>query len=82
MITYLDEILEWHSRRAAADHRSLDQLITRALDCPPTRGYRSALADRAAAPIVDAATSGRLVVNAGSAVLTAVTAIETISRFT
>jgi indole-3-glycerol phosphate synthase len=52
VFTYLDKILDWHRQQAAADHRSLDQLITRALDYPPTRGFRSALADRDALAVI------------------------------
>lgn len=46
MTTYLDRILERHRARAAADDRPLDCLIGDAQICPPTRGFRSALAGR------------------------------------
>lgn len=46
MTTYLDRILDWHRQRAAADSRPLDRLIEQAQDCPPTRAFRSALAQR------------------------------------
>ena len=41
--TYLDSILSWHRARAAADTRSLDELIGRAVSCPPVRGFSGAL---------------------------------------
>jgi indole-3-glycerol phosphate synthase len=44
--TYLDHILEWHRARAMADERRLDVLIEQAVDCAPTRGFRTALTDR------------------------------------
>jgi indole-3-glycerol phosphate synthase len=44
--TYLDRILESHRARAAADNRPLDRLISDAEACPPTRGFRAALAGR------------------------------------
>lgn len=44
MATYLDRILTVHRERAAADTRSLDDLIERAMLLPPTRGFRAALA--------------------------------------
>ncbi len=44
--TYLSRILERHRQRAAADSRPLDELIASARTCPPTRGFRSALAGR------------------------------------
>lgn len=44
MTTYLDRILERHREVAAADHRSLDDLIAAARERPPTRGFRAALA--------------------------------------
>lgn len=46
MTTYLDSILDWHRQRAALDQRPLDRLIEDAVKCPPTRGFRSALAHR------------------------------------
>jgi indole-3-glycerol phosphate synthase len=42
--TYLDKILDRHREMAAADTRSIDQLIEQAQAMPPTRGYRAALA--------------------------------------
>jgi indole-3-glycerol phosphate synthase len=42
--TYLDRILERHRVAAAADDRSFDDLLARATDLPPTRGFRRALA--------------------------------------
>ena len=44
MTTYLDRILERHREVAAADDRSLDDLIAVARQQQPTRGFRSALA--------------------------------------
>ncbi|TDT16709.1 indole-3-glycerol phosphate synthase [Ilumatobacter fluminis] len=44
MATYLDSILERHREVAAADTRSLDNLISEARDQPATRGFRAALA--------------------------------------
>lgn len=46
MATYLDRILDWHRARAVADVRPLDLLIDDAQRCPPTRGFREALAGR------------------------------------
>lgn len=46
MGTYLAKILDWHYRRAALETRPLDRLIAKAVECPPTRPFRSALADR------------------------------------
>ena len=43
MATYLDTILERHRQQAAADTRSLDDLIEQARAFLPTRGFRSAL---------------------------------------
>jgi indole-3-glycerol phosphate synthase len=43
MTTYLDRILDHHRELAAADTRSLSELVRRANDCPPTRGFRDAL---------------------------------------
>lgn len=45
--TYLDKILDRHRDMAAADTRSLDQLIDEATAMPATRGFRSALAGNA-----------------------------------
>lgn len=46
MATYLDRILERHRETAAADHRSLDALISDARAMEPARGFRSALDGR------------------------------------
>ena len=43
--TYLDRILERHREVAAADTRPLEQLLDEARSMPPTRGFRSVLAD-------------------------------------
>jgi len=43
MTTYLDDILARHRETAAADTRSLDELMSEARDRPPTRGFRDAL---------------------------------------
>ena len=43
--TYLDKILDRHREMAAADTRSVEQLIDEARAMPPTRGFRTALAD-------------------------------------
>jgi indole-3-glycerol phosphate synthase len=42
--TYLDAILDAHRATAAADTRTVDQLMVAALDMAPTRGFRAALA--------------------------------------
>lgn len=44
MRTYLDSIVAWHRRRAAADERPLDALRERAAGAPEPRGMRAALA--------------------------------------
>ena len=44
--TYLDRILEHHRAVAAADTRPIERLLDEARAMPPTRGFRSALADR------------------------------------
>ena len=44
--TYLDRILDRHRELAAADTRPLESLLDEARSMPPTRGFRSALADR------------------------------------
>jgi indole-3-glycerol phosphate synthase len=41
--TYLDHILDWHRQRAAADGRSVEDLIEAASRADPTRGFRRAL---------------------------------------
>ena len=41
--TYLTGILATHRARAAADTRRLDDLVARALSCPPTRPFASRL---------------------------------------
>lgn len=42
--TYLDEILADHRAARAADGRSLDAVVEEARACPPSRGFRAALA--------------------------------------
>jgi indole-3-glycerol phosphate synthase len=44
LATYLDRILDRHREVAAGDRRSLDQLITDAKSCAPTRPFAAALA--------------------------------------
>ena len=44
--TYLDRILEHHRAKAAVDTRSIERLLDEARAAAPTRGFRSALADR------------------------------------
>ena len=44
MATYLDRILDRHREVAAGESRSLDQLVDRAHDLPPARGFRDTLA--------------------------------------
>jgi indole-3-glycerol phosphate synthase len=44
MATYLDAILDVHRNRARDDDRRTDVLVERAVELPPTRGFRSALA--------------------------------------
>jgi len=46
--TYLDRILAAHRAAAAADARSLDELLDAARAAPPTRGFRAALQSRPA----------------------------------
>ena len=41
--TYLDNILDYHRARAAADGRVLDALVDEALACIPTRGFAKAI---------------------------------------
>jgi indole-3-glycerol phosphate synthase len=41
--TYLDSILAWHRRRAAADTRELAALVSRASACAPARGFAGSL---------------------------------------
>jgi indole-3-glycerol phosphate synthase len=41
--TYLDRILERHRALAAAESRSLDDLLSQAAHVPPARGFRAAL---------------------------------------
>ena len=43
--TYLERILREHREAAAADTRPLEGLFAGAQQCPPTRGFRAALAD-------------------------------------
>ncbi len=42
--TYLDAILAHHRARAALDERPIDELIARASEMAPTRGFRASLA--------------------------------------
>jgi len=44
MATYLDHILEAHRAAAERDGRDANVLTDRATSCPPTRGFRAALA--------------------------------------
>jgi indole-3-glycerol phosphate synthase len=53
MASYLDRILDAHRRAAAADTRSLADLVARARDCPPTRGFAAALRERPFAVIAE-----------------------------
>jgi indole-3-glycerol phosphate synthase len=46
MATYLDQILAWHRRRVAEDHRRLAQLVAAARACPPARGFAARLSER------------------------------------
>lgn len=48
MATYLDRILAAHRAAAAADPRSLDDLVALARQAPPTRGFAAALREGAA----------------------------------
>jgi indole-3-glycerol phosphate synthase len=43
MATYLDRILERHRENAAADTRTLGELVARTAAMPPCRGFRAAL---------------------------------------
>ncbi len=52
MATYLDRILDRHREVAAGDDRPLDRLIDEAQHRPPTRGFRSALADRSRLSVI------------------------------
>lgn len=49
MATYLDRIVDAHRAAARADTRALEALVERARSAPPTRGFRQALVDHAAA---------------------------------
>lgn len=42
---YLDEIIKSHRSRAKNDKRDLEQLLERARQCPPSRGFAQALGD-------------------------------------
>src|SRR4051794_39114317 len=53
MASYLDRILDAHRRAAAADTRSLGDLVARARECPPTRGFAAALRARPFAVIAE-----------------------------
>lgn len=48
--TYLDRILAAHRAAAELDDRPLPELVDQAIACPPTRGFRQAIADAAADP--------------------------------
>lgn len=50
--TYLDKILERHRAVAAGDVRSVEALLDEARAMPPTRGFRSALADRSTLGVI------------------------------
>ncbi len=52
MATYLDRILAHHRARAAADERSLDELIDASQSLPPCRGFRSVLAGRSSLAVI------------------------------
>ena len=52
MTTYLDSILDWHRQQAALDQRPLDRLIEDAVNCPPTRAFRSALDQRSELAVI------------------------------
>jgi indole-3-glycerol phosphate synthase len=52
MGTYLDRILAAHRAAAAADPRSLDELVHAAAEQPPTRGFRAALATEAGLSVI------------------------------
>jgi indole-3-glycerol phosphate synthase len=41
--TYLDKILKAHRRKAGHDGRDLHELVARAEQCPPVRGFKAAL---------------------------------------
>lgn len=49
--TYLDQILEGHRSSAAADPRSLDDLVDAARQMPPTRGFLASLRTASAAEL-------------------------------
>jgi indole-3-glycerol phosphate synthase len=50
--TYLDAILDHHRAVAAADQRSIEQLLDDARAMSPTRGFRTALADRSELSVI------------------------------
>jgi indole-3-glycerol phosphate synthase len=41
--TYLDDIVAWHRQRSENDGRSFDELLSKAKNCMPTRGFASAI---------------------------------------
>ena len=43
--TYLDKILKAHRQAAGHDGRSIDELVTKARQCPPVRGFKAVLRD-------------------------------------
>lgn len=47
MTTYLDSILDWHRERAKGDDRSLEGLLDRARQMPPTRRFEATLREAA-----------------------------------
>jgi indole-3-glycerol phosphate synthase len=46
VVTYLDRIVQHHRELAERDARPLDEMIERAMRCPPARGFRAALDGR------------------------------------
>jgi indole-3-glycerol phosphate synthase len=50
--TVLDEIIARHRTEAAADRRDLDRVVEAALDAPPPRGFRDALAGSAGMSVI------------------------------
>jgi indole-3-glycerol phosphate synthase len=52
MATYLDRILVHHREVASHDQRSVERLLDDARAMPPTRGFRSGLADRSLLAVI------------------------------
>jgi indole-3-glycerol phosphate synthase len=50
--TYLDRILDHHRARAAADQRSLEDLIAAAASMPPTRGFQAVLTGQSGLAVI------------------------------